>query len=248
MAVLVTRPDERGGQLVNMLNKAGIVAIHLPLFSIEPGREINELPNKYKQLKSGDYIFAVSKNAVNYAVQTLKNTGSHWRSDLNYFTVGQRTAEYFASQTGQVILYPWQQENSEGVLSLPAMQKLNDKRILILRGNGGRELFPHKAHERGAEVDIVECYQRVPVNYNNEEQSSVCKRAGVNTIIVTSVEILTYLMDFVPKTDHNWLKNCRLITISRRIKQFALHFGWKNIVISPRADNQSLLQTLLQSE
>ncbi|WP_414143269.1 uroporphyrinogen-III synthase, partial [Aggregatibacter actinomycetemcomitans] len=54
MVVLVTRPDERGQQLVDMLAKAGVVAIHLPLFHIESGAELNELPNKFAQLKSGD--------------------------------------------------------------------------------------------------------------------------------------------------------------------------------------------------
>ena len=34
MAVLVTRPDERGKALVDQLNQAGVVALHLPLLSI----------------------------------------------------------------------------------------------------------------------------------------------------------------------------------------------------------------------
>ncbi|EJS86411.1 HemX, partial [Pasteurella multocida subsp. multocida str. Anand1_buffalo] len=72
MAVLVTRPDVRGAQLTEMLIQAGIFAIHLPLFTIETGRELNDLPNKLSQLKAGDYVFAVSKHAVQYAVDTLK--------------------------------------------------------------------------------------------------------------------------------------------------------------------------------
>ena len=67
MAVLVTRPDEHGQQLVEMLAKAGIVAIHLPLFTIEAGAELNELPNKFAKLKAGDYVFIVSKSAVDFA-------------------------------------------------------------------------------------------------------------------------------------------------------------------------------------
>ena len=34
MAVLITRPDEAGKNLAEMLNKSGIATIHLPLFSI----------------------------------------------------------------------------------------------------------------------------------------------------------------------------------------------------------------------
>ena len=52
MAVLVTRPDERGKALVDQLNQAGVVALHLPLLSIEAGAELAQLPTKLNQLKS----------------------------------------------------------------------------------------------------------------------------------------------------------------------------------------------------
>ena len=152
MAVLVTRPDERGQQLVDMLAKAGVVAIHLPLFNIEAGAELNGLPNKFAQLKVGDYVFAVSKSAVDFADKALKNTGFVWRDDLQYFTVGQGTAQHFAVTTTLAVHYPTTQENSEGVLQLAAMQNLQGKTILILRGNGGRELLSEQAQQRGANV------------------------------------------------------------------------------------------------
>ena len=66
MAVLVTRPDERGKTLVDQLNQAGVVALHLPLLSIEAGTELAQLPTKLNQLKSGDYVFLVSKSAVDF--------------------------------------------------------------------------------------------------------------------------------------------------------------------------------------
>ena len=72
MAVLVTRPDERGKALVDQLNQAGVVALHLPLLSIEAGAELAQLPTKLNQLKSGDYVFLVSKSAVDFADKTLK--------------------------------------------------------------------------------------------------------------------------------------------------------------------------------
>lgn len=247
MAVLITRPDDRGKQLVDLLIQAGIFSIHLPLFTVEAGRELNDLPNRLLQLKAGDYVFAVSKHAISYAHQTLKNTGFSWRQDLHYFAVGQRSAEFFAAQSERAVYYPHQQESSEGLLQLPAMQELNDKQILILRGNGGREFFTEQAQQRGAKVEILECYQRVPIHYNNVEQISICKRAGIHRIVVTSAEILQYLMDFVPENEHNWLKSCQLITISQRIAHLARAQGWTKITLSPRADNHSLLETVLNS-
>ena len=78
--------------------------------------------------------------------------------------------------------------------------------MLILRGNGGRELLREQATLRGATVDTVECYQRTPISYNNEEQTSICIRSGVQTLVVTSLEILQALIEFVPENEQTWLK------------------------------------------
>ena len=76
-----------------------MVALHLPLLSIEAGAELAQLPTKLNQLKSGDYVFLVSKSAVDFADKTLKDIGFSWRQDLQYFTVGHRTAQHFSYQT-----------------------------------------------------------------------------------------------------------------------------------------------------
>ncbi len=246
MAVLIMRPDQQGKQLADMLNKAGIANIHLPFFSISAGRELNELPNKINQLKSSDYVLCVSKSAVKFATETLLATGFHWREDLYYFAVGQSTAEYFANHGEIAVHYPFNQENSEGVLNLPAMQNLTDKNILILRGNGGREHFSEQAKLRGATINVVECYQRLPMEYNDEEQIDLWKRSGINCVLVTSAEILNSLVDFVPVREQAWLKSCQFVTISRRIANLAVAVGWQkeNIIISPKVDNATLVETL----
>lgn len=247
MAVLVTRPDERGKQLVEMLNQAGVVALHLPLFTLEAGAELIELSTRLNQLNSGDYVFAVSKSAVDFADKTLKETGFHWREDLHFFTVGARTAQHFSCQSERTVHYPITTENSEGLLALPMMQHLQGKQILILRGNGGRDFFREQAELRGATVNYVECYRREPIVYNVEEQTDICKRSGVQTIVATSLDIVQSLLDFVPESEQNWLKSCTLVTVSSRIAEVAHQAGWKHIVISPKADNATLLNTLLNT-
>ena len=156
-----------------------------------------------------------------------------------------RTAQHFSCQTECTVRYPITSENTEGVLNLPQIAELTDKNLLILRGNGGRELLREQATLRGATVETVECYQRTPINYNNEEQTSICIRSGVQTLVVTSLEILQALIEFVPENEQNWLKNCCLVTVSQRIADVAIQQGWHNVMVSAGADNQSLLNTLL---
>lgn len=247
MNVLVTRPDNRGQELVEMLNEQQIFAIHQPLFTIEAGRELPQLPSVLSRLKSGDYIFAVSPNAVEYAAKTLADTGFHFRSDLKYFAVGQRTAKYFTEKAEQAVIYPIESENSEGVLALPQMQDLTYKTVLILRADSGRELLAEKAVLRGATIQYLECYRRQPVCDDIPEKLSLCKRVGVDTITITSSEILKSLYEQTPEDCRAWLFECSLVVVSRRIVKIARQMGWQEnkIILSEKADNQSLMNTLL---
>ncbi|QIW16614.1 uroporphyrinogen-III synthase [Pasteurellaceae bacterium RH1A] len=249
MNVLITRPQPSGQALVDMLNKVQIFALHQPLVSIEAGRELPQLHAALNQLKAGDYVFAVSKHAVDFATDTLKQTGFHWREDLNYFAVGRQTAQHFAAQSEQQVAYPIESENSEGLLNLPQMQDLTDKTVLILRAETGRELFPEEASRRGAKIAYLECYQRQPVADNLADQISLCKRAGIDTIVVTSGEILQALYDQTLAEDRAWLTACRLLVVGPRLAEQAQGLGWQagNIILSEKADNQSLFDRLIQN-
>lgn len=248
MNVLVTRPDDRGQQLVEMLKAQHIFAIHQPLFRIEAGNELPAFTAQLSALNSGDYLFPVSKSAVDFAHQTLIETGFHWRSDLHYLAVGESTANYLASKSEQTVRYPLHSASSEGLLNLPELQDLTNKNVLILRAETGRELFAQQAQERGADVRTVECYRRLPLNDDLGEKISLAKRAGIDTIVATSNEILTSLQKNTLELDHQWLFGCNLIVVSKRIAQSAIQLGWQSnrVHISEKADNSSLLRTILE--
>lgn len=248
MNILITRPDSRGQQLVDLLAEQNIFAIHQPLFSIEAGRELAQLPSILSRLNSGDYVFAVSKNAVDFAAQTLKDTGFSWRGDLHYFAVGQGTANYFCAEIAQAVNYPIQSENSEALLELPQMQHLHGKQIVILRADSGREFFTEQAVLGGASVQAVECYQRVVSDLQLGEKLSLAKRAGIDTILATSREILSLLVSHTAESDRDWLFECGLVCLGKRVADYAQKAGWKQdkISIAERADNHYLLEFLLK--
>ncbi|QLB21274.1 uroporphyrinogen-III synthase [Vespertiliibacter pulmonis] len=247
MNVLVTRPDYRGQQLVEMLRVHHIFAIHQPLFRIEAGDELPNFPAQLSALNAGDYLFPVSKSAVDFAHQTLIETGFRWRSDLRYLAVGESTANYLASKSEQAVRYPLHSASSEGLLNLSELQDLTNKSVLVLRADTGRELFAQQAQLRGAEIRTIECYRRLPLKENLGEKISLAKRAGIDTIVATSNEILTSLRKNTLESDHPWLLGCNLIVVSKRIAQSAIQLGWQPncIHISEKADNSSLLKTIL---
>lgn len=249
MNILVTRPDERGQALAEALNAQGIFALHQPLFTLEKGRELPILSTVLSQLNAGDAVFAVSKNAVDFATETLAQTGFHFRADLHYFAVGQSTAAYFSAKAEQAVKYPLQSENSEGLLALPELQQMAGKNLIILRAENGRELVAQTMVERGAIVQNIECYRREPLVDNVPEKISLAKRVGVDTILATSGEILSLLCEQTAVADQEWLRQCRLIVVGKRIAHLAQELGWakETIFIVPKADNQTLLEAILNT-
>lgn len=246
MGILVTRPEESGQHLTAMLIREGIAAIHAPFIKIVTGEQLNQLPQKLQKLNPGDYVICVSQYAVNYAAQVLQNTGFTWRADLHYLAVGRKTAMRLTEASQQAVSYPFLQENSEELLALPLMQQCQDKNVLILRGQQGRELLPEQLTAQGANVEMVACYHR-EMQESTETELMMFSRAGIDTIVVTSGEILRYLLDFIPKSEHNWLVNCKLVVISDRIAQLAKEAGWQEdkVILTEKADNNSLLKTIL---
>ena len=241
MNVLVTRPNALGQELVELLNQQQIFALHQPLFTLEAGRELPILPSLFSQLNADDYVFAVSKNAIDFACNTLAETGFKFRRDLQYFSVGIRTANYFAEKSEQ---------NSEGVLELPEMHTLKGKNLLILRADSGRELLAQEAVKRGAIVQNVECYRRVLISDQLAEKISLAKRSGIDTIVITSGQILATLVEQTAVDDQSWLFECQVVVVGERIATLAKQYGWERdrIIVSQKADNQTLLDVLVNNK
>ncbi|TCL05077.1 MULTISPECIES: uroporphyrinogen-III synthase [Sodalis] len=246
MTILVTRPSPAGEQLVNRLRSRGQSAWHLPLIEFSPGEELALLPSRLEALTAGDMLFAVSKYAIDYAHALLTRQGLAWPPQLNYFAVGRTSGLLLHTLSGLNVDYPRDGESSEHLLDLPALQRVSGRRALILRGNGGREVLEQTLRQRGVDVGYCECYRRSPVSYDGDEQSRRCLQLGINTLIITSGEMLQQFYTLIPAYYRDsWLLACRLIVVSERLGALARQLGWTDIVVADAADNDALMRVLL---
>ncbi|MBS9783503.1 MAG: uroporphyrinogen-III synthase [Pasteurella sp.] len=246
MKVLVTRPDKSGAELVAILQQHQINAIQYSPIEFTRGRELTQLPSVLASLNSGDYVLCVSKNAITFAHQILVKTQTQWRDDLHYFAIGRASAEYLASVCQQAVKFPTKFANSEAFLELVEMQNIKGKNFLILRADRGRELISSTAMQRGANVLPFECYKKVVKNDINEKMFFF-KQERIDTIIISSCDILMMLFEKTALENKEWLMQCQLIVVSRRIAKLAIDLGYNkdNIIVSTQVNNSSLLTAIV---
>lgn len=240
MAVLVTRPDQQGRELCQRLVDVGIPAIHHPLINIVANRNGSNLVH---QLTECDILIAVSQHAVNFAHQLFSNASSNWPTDVIYLAVGQKTAHYLSKLSQQKVNYPLVGD-SEHLLEVPELQDVDGKRILILRGNGGRELIYQRLVQRQAKVEYCETYCREFISFSAESAYPYWQQHDVTRIVVTSSEQLAFLVSQTPPIYQTWLFNLQLLVPSQRIVETAINLGFINALNVGSASNSDLLATL----
>lgn len=234
--LLVTRFAPDAQRLANALNSNGIFAIPQSLLAIEKSAEFNNV--SFLFTNSYDYIIAISSNAVNYTHQAL--LGSKWPTS-HYVAVGKTTQAVLSKVTGQIVTAPETLFTSEGVLELPCMKEVVGKRIVILRGVGGRELLAQKLTARGAMVEYYQPYQRVALKLNGKLLVQEWQQQGVNGVIISSGELLQRLLALVPENNIDWLKTLTIYVPSMRLAEQAHFYGWNHVQVFPGVQDNQIL-------
>jgi uroporphyrinogen-III synthase len=238
MKVLLTRPAGSNQSMSDALRRRGIAHLITPLLSLAPNPVT---PEQLQQLARADMLIFISANAVQFAAAAL---AEGFPAKAEYFAVGQATLDALASHGVSATMAPESCQQTEGLLSLPALATPAGKHITIVRGVGGRELLAQQLIEGGATVQYWELYRREcpPL-----KASEVCHRwrdAGIDTIVITSGEILQNLLELVPKELFAWLRACHIIVPSTRVEAQALAFGMTQVTNAGAANSQAILAAL----
>ena len=238
MVPQVVRPAAQANQLVQMLRQLGHAPLCCPLLETRPGCD---LPHLGDMLQEADLVIAVSMHAVHFAHYFLLQTGQTW-PHIDYFAVGQASADAFA-EAGIQALCP-ADPRSEGLLALPALQGVSGRRVLILRGNDGRDLIARTLASRGALVHYCATYERHYPDLDGDALTRHWQAAGLDSLLITSGELLQRLLALVPGPQHPWLYDRLLVVPSPRVAEMAEGAGFTRIVIAQGASNQALVAAL----
>jgi Uroporphyrinogen-III synthase len=239
MTPLILRPQPAAGELAARLREHGHTPVVCPLLTYQPGSELAQLP---ALLQSADIAIAVSAAAIQFASLQLTQQNIPWPAGITYLAVGPATAAEWRQQ-GLSVISP-DDARSEGLLALPGLQSVNGKKIVILRGNGGRELLTETLRRRGALVSCVECYRRHYLQTDGVRLLQEWQAAAVDSVIITSSELFRQLLTLLPDTAGNWLSALRWFVASERIAEEIRHSGFKQITIMSGAQHQAVAAAL----
>ena len=229
--ILVTRPNHQAGALVQAIAAAGGVPLLHPLLHIHPTTDPAGLAASLAHLHDYAWLIFVSANAVEFGVSAVQQSGQRIQQPV--IAVGAATARALRAQGVSQVLQPAEDFDSEGVLALPELQKIAGQRVLIFRGNGGRELLGETLSARGASVTYAECYQRSLPEHLDVDW------ANVDAITVTSSEALRHLTTLVAARVYS----LPLFVPHPRIAALAQQQGWQQVRLTASGDD-GLLQGL----
>lgn len=240
MTVLVTRPQEKGKALCQLLNQAGITAIHQPLMRYQRGSGLLELP---QIIGKQDIIIAVSQPAVSYGHEQLCQTHSPWPTTAQYVAIGQKTAQHLSKLTKQKVHYP-ENSDSEHLLDLPLLQSVDGYDVLILRGDNGRELIEQQLTARGASVRYCETYKRIFLTFDAELKIREWQSKQIDCIIFTSESLLNFFVSQFTQQHCTWLSKLQIVVPSHRIATRANQLGFTKTTIVGSANNFDLMAAI----
>lgn len=243
--VLVTRPAHQAEHLVQLIEQAGGKAIRFPTLAIAGVDDVDEIKTIFQRLDSYQCVIFVSVNAVNFALRA--NGGKIPSSKSVVFAaIGGSTAQALINADLVVDLVPKQDFNSEALLAMPEMQHISGQRMLIVRGQGGREELANKLRERGAKVDYLPVYKRIIPQVDNISNLSYLIENGLNVITITSGEALQNLVLMAGDQHATAIREVPLVVVSDRIRCLAADLGFNRIAVTQSPSDSAILETVIK--
>lgn len=220
--VLVTRPAAQCANLAALLDSRGAIPVLLPLFVIEPLLEPAGIRGVLDRFRLADGWIFTSANAARLCAGAEPDVATaSWPA---LFAVGAATARALAEQGRAGARWAHHGNDSEALLALPELQRVNAQHFLICTGDGGRELIASRLSERGARVDRLALYRRTAVEHPPQALDAALMHT--DAVIVSSGEGLQRLHELAPASDYPALRGRLLVGPSTRVLELAEQLGF----------------------
>ena len=225
--ILITRPREQAQGLANLVEAAGGRAILFPAI------EIQDVP--LRELAEFDLAIFVSPTAVKRALAAMK-----WPPRAQAAALGRGTQRELERHGIKGIIAPDSGADSEALLAVPQLQRVARRRIVILRGEGGRSLLGDTLAARGARVEYAECYRRVRPQSDSGPLLTAFAEGAVHAVTVSSAEGLENLLEMLGAAGREHLRKTPLFVPHPRVAAEAKRLGLGEANVGGASDEEML--------
>ena len=215
-SVLVTRPRSQAAELVAAILREGGAAHCFPVLDIE-GRDREVLKREQASLPAADIAVFVSVNAVRHGLDLFPD-------GVTLAAIGPTTRAAIEAAGRTVDICPHHGFDSEHLLREPGLGSVAGRTIRIVRADSGRELLAETLRDRGARVDYLSVYRRLPRRVSDAELAELERRwrsRAPDFVTVMSVATLDALLSLLPDPCRGALPATPLVTPSDRVIQTA---------------------------
>jgi uroporphyrinogen III methyltransferase/synthase len=254
---VITRPAGQSASLLVRLAEEGIDALEFPLIAIGPAEDEAPLREAFASLDRYALVVFVSPNAVDHA---FARYGAIWPHALPIGVVGPGSvaalARHGVAAPAYRVISPAQASSDDDAARFDSEalfaaidttlgeRALEGKRVLIVRGDGGREWLAERLREAGAEVQPVAAYRRIV------PEPSIAAWDRVHALLagkphawlVTSSEGVRNLdelaREHLTAGELAALRRAPLVTPHPRIAETARGLGFDSITVSGAGDER----------
>jgi len=249
LRVLVTRPGEAGEALGRRVEEQGGEAVVFPVIDIAPPSDLAGLRAAMREFASGrsvDLAVFISAHAAEAVGAQLKRLGMKAPSTTRIAAVGPKTKAACAAAGIRVDFAPSARIDSEGLLDALCGYKAVGRRIMIFRGQAGRETLGWGLRSRGAEVREVDAYSRRLTRRPAGELIERWLGGGIDVVVVSSASVWDALADLLGAYRRDLLQATPALAYSERIAEHCRSYGAATIITASQPLDESALAALAE--
>ncbi|MDB5775836.1 MAG: Uroporphyrinogen-III synthase [Herbaspirillum sp.] len=252
-AIVITRPRAQSEMLAPRIAALGLRPVIFPLLEIGPLADASALQAALADLSRYALVMFVSPNAIDAAFQFI----GRWPQAVAIGIVGagSRAAleRHGVNASNARIVAPADpaKTDSEGLFAALDRRALQGRRVLIVRGQDGRDFFRDALLGIGVQVEQVSAYRRGKPPFDSAAAAQLRQLLDSDSVwIVTSSEALRNLQDMLKQSGFAdavvKMQQKRLIVPHPRIAETARLAGFSRVSLTGSGDERLL--AALQSE
>jgi uroporphyrinogen-III synthase len=234
LSVLVTRPMPQAAMLADRLREEGVIPIVFPGIRIELVQDA-KVAESVRTAREAHILVFVSPTAVGAAMPMIRAAGG-LPATTQVAAIGPGTARALREHGIGEVIMATEGHDSEALADHPVLQDVAGKRIALIRGVGGRALLADTLRDRGALLELVECYRRLPPTDRLTDALSEWSAAPKLAWSATSAEILDNLFALAGEASSAMLRSQVLLVPHARIAARAFTYGVARILVTGPGD------------